>query len=152
MTLGRRVLYFGKKTAKNFWARRELILKSATRQIRASSLFDAPYYLAANPDVRDARLDPAMHYLIYGWKEYRNPSAAFNTAGYLSNNPDVAEAGLNPLIHYLKYGQKEGRAIGSETNSSENLTDSGSGSAAPDVLVTDDFGKCDPLACLRSHP
>jgi Methyltransferase domain len=152
VTLGRRVLYFGKKAAKNFWARRELILKSATRQIRASSLFDASYYLAANPDVRDARIDPATHYLIHGWKEYRNPSAAFDTAGYLSNNPDVAEAGLNPLIHYLKYGQKEGRSLGSDANSSENLTDSGSGSAVPDALVTDESEKATLSHAPEVHP
>ncbi|WP_292493746.1 rhamnan synthesis F family protein [Mesorhizobium sp.] len=88
----------------------KLRLKSAIRQIHASALFDADYYLATYPDVRNAQLDPATHYLVHGWKEHRNPSVAFDTAGYLAANPDVAAAGLNPLSHYLKHGQKEGRA------------------------------------------
>lgn len=91
--------------------RRELLFGSATRQVRASALFDADYYLEAYPDVRNAGVDPAIHYLIHGWKERRNPSTAFDTGAYLSAHPDVARAGLNPLIHYLRHGQNEGRPI-----------------------------------------
>jgi lipopolysaccharide biosynthesis protein len=103
-----RTLSFAKR------AQRKLLVKPLARRIRASTLFDADYYLGAHPDVRDAGLDPATHYVIHGWKEHRNPSAAFDTAGYLAANPDVAVAGLNPLVHYLKHGQKEGRVLESE--------------------------------------
>jgi len=106
--------------------RRELILRSGTRLIRASSLFDPDYYLATYPDVRAAKKDPATHYLVHGWKEHRNPSAAFSTAGYLAANPDVAAAGINPLIHYLTHGRKEGRSLGSTEFLSKNSTDAGS--------------------------
>lgn len=91
--------------------RRELLLKTSIRQIRASSLFNEEYYLATYPDVCNAGIDSATHYFLYGWREHRNPSAAFSTADYLSDNRDVAKAGVNPLLHYLKHGQQEGRRL-----------------------------------------
>ncbi|MBZ9755786.1 glycoside hydrolase family 99-like domain-containing protein [Mesorhizobium sp. ESP6-5] len=99
--------------AKRFW--KDLlggwVAKSSTRTIRASSLFDADYYRAAYPDLKDADLDLASHYFVHGWRELRNPSPLFNTAQYLSDNPDVARVGVNPLVHYLKHGKREGRAL-----------------------------------------
>lgn len=74
--------------------------------------FDAAYYLAHNPDVAAARLDPLRHYLDYGWKEGRDPSAFFSTAWYLNQNPDVAATQANPLLHYEDYGWREGRDPG----------------------------------------
>lgn len=78
--------------------------------IRKSGLFDARYYMLTYPDVRRADVNPLWHYLINGWREYRNPSEKFNTEYYLMTNRDVATSGVNPLYHYLKFGQKEGRA------------------------------------------
>jgi GT2 family glycosyltransferase/glycosyltransferase involved in cell wall biosynthesis len=77
--------------------------------IRAAPEFDADFYLAANPDVRAARADPARHFLEHGWRELRNPSPAFDVVHYLRRYPDVAAAGLNPLVHYLTVGKAEGR-------------------------------------------
>ncbi|WP_428493714.1 Ig-like domain-containing protein [Rhodopila sp.] len=71
--------------------------------------FDAAYYLANNPDVAAAGVDPAEHYATIGWKEGRNPDAFFNTDYYLNQNPDVAAAGIDPLTHYETIGWKEGR-------------------------------------------
>ena len=76
---------------------------------RPDPLFDAQYYLAHNPDVAAAGVDPYQHYLIYGWKEGRDPSALFDTNYYLTQNPDVRAAGVNPLLHFELYGWKEGR-------------------------------------------
>ena len=72
-------------------------------------LFDASHYLAHNPDVAAAGVDPLLHYLSFGWKEGRNPSASFDTNYYLRQNPDVAAAGVNPLLHFEAHGWKEGR-------------------------------------------
>ena len=72
-------------------------------------LFDAAYYLAHNPDVKAAGVDPYQHYLRYGWKEGRNPDALFDTNYYLAQNQDVKAAGLNPLLHFEQYGWHEGR-------------------------------------------
>ena len=71
--------------------------------------FDAAYYLAHNPDVAAAGVDPLLHYETEGWKEGRDPSALFDTDYYLKQNPDVAAAGIDPLQHYAMYGWKEGR-------------------------------------------
>lgn len=76
----------------------------------AGALFDVSYYLAHNPDVAAAGVDPYQHYLQYGWHEGRDPSAAFDTVDYLAANPDVKAAGVNPLLHYRNNGKAEGRA------------------------------------------
>ena len=78
-------------------------------QINQSGYLDPYYYLLTYPDCRRADLDPILHYIQFGWKEGRNPSAKFDTKYYLTINPDVAEAGVNPLLHYLQYGLREGR-------------------------------------------
>ena len=75
-----------------------------------NAFFDVNKYLAANPDVKAAGIDPLMHYDTWGWHEGRNPSSAFNTSAYEAHNPDVATAHVDPLTHYLQYGIHEGRA------------------------------------------
>ena len=74
-----------------------------------SNLFDAKWYMKCYQDVLASGIDPAEHYLKFGFKEGRNPSPAFDGNWYLSHYHDVAEKGFNPLIHYIKYGQGEGR-------------------------------------------
>ena len=72
-------------------------------------LFDAAFYLAHNPDVKAAGIDPYQHFLANGWMEGRDPGALFSVSYYLSHNPDVAAAGVNPLLHFSAVGYKEGR-------------------------------------------
>ena len=79
--------------------------------IRKSALFDAGWYLEANPDVRAAGVDPARHYCAFGWREGRNPSPGFSTPAYLADHPDVRAAGVNPLRHYEAFGRGEGRIV-----------------------------------------
>lgn len=79
--------------------------------IRHSHLFDPLFYLITYTDIRRADIDPIMHFVKYGWKEGRNPSASFDTAFYLATNADLSRAHINPLVHYIRYGQKEGRRI-----------------------------------------
>ena len=71
--------------------------------------FDPGYYLAHNPDVKAAGVDPYTHYIDNGWKEGRDPSAGFSTSYYLAANPDVAAAGVNPLMQFETDGWKQGR-------------------------------------------
>jgi hypothetical protein len=78
--------------------------------------FDRAFYLAANPDVAAAGVDPLAHYEQFGWREGRDPSPDFDVGAYLAANPDVAAAGVEPLQHYLTVGIQEGRqafAVGS---------------------------------------
>lgn len=80
--------------------------------LRQSDLFDADWYRQNYPDVAEARLDPALHFLRFGANEGRSPSPKFSCAKYLKSNPDVSAAGTNPLVHYLQFGRAEGRATG----------------------------------------
>lgn len=79
--------------------------------LRQSALFDCAYYLAQNPDVAAAGMDPVQHYLLYGAAEGRAPSAQFSATAYQALYPDVALSGLNPLVHYLRYGAPAGRPL-----------------------------------------
>jgi hypothetical protein len=93
------------------------------------SEFDTAYYLAQNPDVAAAGIDPFTHFNTYGWQEGRNPDAFFSTRYYLNQNPDVAAARINPLTHYAENGWKEGRDPSSEFSSSAYIN------ANPDVAA-----------------
>ncbi|WP_345165578.1 hypothetical protein [Sphingomonas daechungensis] len=80
-------------------------------QIRRSSYFDAEWYLSKYPDVADSGCDAALHFLLNGSREGRDPGPEFSTSTYLTANPDVARSGQNPLLHYIEFGQSEGRSI-----------------------------------------
>jgi hypothetical protein len=67
--------------------------------------------LANNPDVAHAKVDPALHYTLYGGFEGRDPGPDFHGDGYLNTYVDLRDRGINPLLHYLKFGLKEGRVI-----------------------------------------
>lgn len=78
--------------------------------IKQSGFFDEEYYLSNNyVDIRLRGMDPLGHYLIFGWREGKNPSPLFSTDLYLLENSDVKDANINPLLHYILYGQKESR-------------------------------------------
>ncbi len=79
--------------------------------VKASGLFDEPFYLSHYPDVKAAGMDALEHFLCAGWAEGRDPGPAFSCRAYLEHSPDVAAAHINPLVHYLTNGKSEGRAI-----------------------------------------
>jgi glycosyltransferase involved in cell wall biosynthesis/SAM-dependent methyltransferase len=79
------------------------------RLVKASGLFDGQYYLQQNPDVIESRLNPLLHFFIFGAAEKRNPHPLFDVSYYLSQNPDIAKSGINPLLHYLCWGAYEDR-------------------------------------------
>jgi hypothetical protein len=74
-----------------------------------SALVDTDWYMACNPDVGAAGLDPSTHFVRCGWRDNRLPNAWFDPGWYLMRNPDVAASGINPLLHYIRYGEAEGR-------------------------------------------
>ena len=77
--------------------------------IRNSLFFNSAHYLESNPDVCAAGVDPALHYLVHGGREGRDPGPLFSTKAYLARYPDVAAAGLNALLHYERQGRRESR-------------------------------------------
>jgi GT2 family glycosyltransferase len=70
--------------------------------VKRSGLFDKAYYLLKNPDVRNADVNPLMHYIKAGWKEGRNPSRTFGTTNYIKMHPELEDSELPPLVHYLQ--------------------------------------------------
>ena len=73
--------------------------------------FDANFYLRRYPDIKQSKIDPLTHFMQYGWKEGRNPSALFDAKYYLEKYDDVREARMNPLWHYVSSGHKQERSI-----------------------------------------
>ncbi|HEY5426611.1 MAG TPA: glycosyltransferase, partial [Candidatus Tumulicola sp.] len=71
--------------------------------------FDSEYYLAENPGVARAGIDPVLHFLQQGWTEGRDPNAWFSVSAYLDAYPDVAQTRLNPFYHFLATGRAHGR-------------------------------------------
>ena len=96
------------KVSRNAKQRRELLENVAL--VYSSDYFDADWYLSTYKDVKESGVDPAEHYLVFGAKEGRRPSAEFDGDWYLKRNTDVAKSGMNPLLHFLKYGKDEKRA------------------------------------------
>jgi Glycosyl transferases group 1 len=80
-------------------------------------LFDEAYYLDQNADVAGARIDPLIHYLLWGAFEGRRPNPLFDPAFYLERYPDVSRSGLEPLAHFLTHGAREERDPGPYFNS-----------------------------------
>ena len=85
------------------------LFQSKRNLVKNSGLFDAQYYLDANPDLEKLDIDPLKHFLETGWQKGYNPSAHFDTKYYATVNADVLKENENPLIHYLRKGKKEGR-------------------------------------------
>ena len=95
---------------RGYWRARPKERKELTA-IRNSLFFDADFYLNSNPDVGASGMDAALHYLLHGAREGRDPSPYFSTHQYLITFPDVAESGWNALAHYEIYGRREMRKI-----------------------------------------
>jgi glycosyltransferase involved in cell wall biosynthesis len=85
-------------------------IKNDAALVNSSGLFDKEWYLANNPDVAQAKIEPLFHYLRHGGFEGRDPGPGFYSNWYLDAYEDVKNAGMNPLIHYVKYGRNEGRS------------------------------------------
>jgi hypothetical protein len=92
------------------------VFRLTPRGVSDDPLFDAGFYLTANPDVLAAGVDPLAHFRQSGWHEGRSPDLVFDTSGYLAAYPDVAAAGVDPLEHYLHHGIQESRQAFADGN------------------------------------
>lgn len=105
-------------------AQSEHLLKifKSVNLIRKSELFDNAYYFQSYPEVKKHRIDPILHYLVYGAVEGRNPSVKFNTNLYTENNPDIKYLGINPLIHHILTRNKMGERVSNSSISGGTVT------------------------------
>ncbi len=108
-TPGTRFFKLGAARSKDRWPAG--VSRPALNAIRTSAFFDAGFYLEIYPDVKAAGTDPALHYLLHGGSEGRDPGPFFSTNDYLDRNPDVAAAGMNALVHYEMHGRGEERKL-----------------------------------------
>ena len=72
-----------------------------------STLFDYEFYLEQVPELDSKKLDPIIHYLLYGVKENLDPSSYFSTSRYLKMYSDIGSNNLNPLNHYIEFGHMD---------------------------------------------
>jgi len=86
-------------------------------KIILKDFFDEEYYVEQNRDIKDAGIDPLEHYILYGWKEFRNPTPWFDINFYLETYPDIKEIQIDPFLHYIQYGKDEGRKASSNESS-----------------------------------
>ena len=73
-----------------------------------SGLFDAEYYLSANPEIAALNIDPLLHYVEQGAREGRRPSSDFDVAFYLEQCRLHGDEPSNPLLHFITIGAQEG--------------------------------------------
>ena len=91
------------------WALARQMKSRRADQAAIHEVFDRAFYVAANPDVVAAGVDPWRHYTRVGAAELRSPSPLFDPRWYFSRYPDVRRSGIDPLAHFLRYGAAEGR-------------------------------------------
>jgi hypothetical protein len=93
---------------------------SDAKLVLKSGLMHEAWYLRQYPDVESVGIPPALHYVLYGGYEGRDPSPMFSSQAYLETYPDVRKSKTNPLVHYLVKGRYEKRTFSpsvSQTNS-----------------------------------
>lgn len=65
---------------------------------------DRQYYRARYPDVAASGIDPALHFVMHGASEGRDPNPHFRTKDYCQRYPELISAKINPLVHFLRHG------------------------------------------------
>ena len=83
-------------------------LFQAYELLAKSGLFDAEYYLRANPDIAALNIDPLLHYVEQGAQEGRDPRPDFDVAYYLEQCRLRGEEPANPLLHFITVGVNQG--------------------------------------------
>jgi hypothetical protein len=74
-----------------------------------SALIDDLFYYSRYHDVWNAQVDADVHYNLFGWHEFRDPSAFFSTSLYLTLYQDVKASGVNPLTQFDQSDWQSGR-------------------------------------------
>ena len=69
------------------------------KRVKESSLVDKDWYLAFYSDLTGSDVCPIEHYVLFGWKEGRNPNAYFDTNWFI--NEYQLESNVCPLLHYI---------------------------------------------------
>lgn len=88
------------------------IFNKIIEEIKASGYFSEKFYLERHKDLEADPFyyaNPALHYLLFGVYEGRNPSEKFDSNHYIRSNPEISNNLLNPFLHFIRHGKNEGR-------------------------------------------
>jgi hypothetical protein len=67
-------------------------------------LFDEAWYLARNPDLGTLHKTPLLHYMIWGYREKRDPAPFFTAELYKLSCPQFKMYEQNPILHFILTG------------------------------------------------
>ncbi|MFT5797609.1 MAG: CDP-glycerol glycerophosphotransferase [Candidatus Azotimanducaceae bacterium] len=71
--------------------------------------FDEDFYLHNNPSIDHRNLAPYDHFVQFGHKDLRNPSADFDIVWYLQNYGNLFDVNdVDPFSHYIQEGRDRG--------------------------------------------
>ncbi|CAN5375738.1 hypothetical protein BH10PSE1_BH10PSE1_11110 [soil metagenome] len=87
-------------------SRRSMATKASRPGPAAERYFDRSWYVARNPDVAAAGVDPLDHYLKDGWRELRAPHPMISPEWILARYPQTA--GREPIAWFLEEGRAGG--------------------------------------------
>lgn len=104
-------------------------------EVRNSGLFDEDFYCTEHPVVKSSGMEPLIHYLVSGYRDFVEPSAGRPTRSYLGRYPDVRRSGVNPLVHWLQFGRFEGRKIERDPGGEFPWFENDRGFPLPDDIV-----------------
>ena len=113
--LGRRATAIGRACNCKTWPPSR---PSTVKATDLALLLNPTWYLANNPDVADAGIDAAVHYVTWGRQEGRLPCQEFDLIGALGlmdpntvtfTMADVVAAGIDPVAHFCDMGWRERR-------------------------------------------
>ena len=76
-------------------------LKRQIEMIRQSGLFDEDWYFEMYPEAKEKGLPAIEHYVLYGWKEDKDPNENFDGKAYLKEIPELKTKNWSPLFHYI---------------------------------------------------
>ncbi len=75
--------------------------KRQIEMIRQSGLFDEDWYFEMYPEAKEKGLSAIEHYVLYGWKEDKDPNENFDGKAYFREIPELKSKNWSPLFHYL---------------------------------------------------
>ncbi len=97
--------------------------------------FDADFYNAMSSELPELGIDPLQHYLLYGWREDRDPAPWFSTRFYRRSYPQHENYRLDPLSHYLIWGRSRGFRTHPDMAPAHRTNGARGGSAVKDLML-----------------
>lgn len=79
--------------------------KQQIKRVAESCLVDEKWYLSFYKDLNDSGVCAIEHYVLFGWREERDPNPYFNTSWFIQEN--ALDENSCPLLFYIEYWQEK---------------------------------------------